>query len=102
MKIPSKIRIIGFEWVVKEDKNVAAEGQIFGSTHSFSQTIFLDPDTTPQKKEQTFLHETMHAIWWQTGLGKRYDKDKGVIEEEIIGALAQGLYQVLKENKLLK
>lgn len=102
MKIPNKFKIIGFDWVVKNNKDVIAEGGVFGSTHTYTQTIFLDPETTQQKKEQTFLHECMHAIWWQTGLGKRYDKDKAIIEEEIVSALSSGLYQVLKENNLLK
>lgn len=101
MKIPSKIRIIGFEWKVKEDKDVAYEGAIHGATHTMSQTIFLEPANTVQKQEQTFLHEIMHAIWWQTGLGKRYS-EKRELEEEVISALSNGLYQVLKDNDLLK
>lgn len=100
MQIPPVIRILGFDWDIKEDKHVAHEGGIFGSTHTFSQTIFLDPAAPQQKKEQTLLHEMMHAIWWQTGLNKRYTKEKEIIEEEIIGALAQGLYQILKDNDL--
>lgn len=100
MNIPKQLKIIGFDWKIKEDRNVAHEGAIHGSTHSYSQTIFLDPDNTKQKQEQTFLHEVIHAIWWQTALGKRFPESK--MEEEIISALSQGLYQVLTDNKLLK
>lgn len=100
MKIPNKIKIIGFDWEVKHDKNVAMEGSIFGSTHTQSQTIFLDPANTKQKDEHTFLHEIMHAVFWQTGLGRRFHDHKQ--EEEIVAALASGMYQVLKDNDLLK
>lgn len=100
MKIPKSVNIIGFDWAIKLDRDVAYEGNIHGSTHPMSQKIYLDPDNTLQKQEQTFLHEVMHAIWWQTGLNKRHTDHK--IEEEIISALSSGLYQVLKDNRLLK
>ena len=100
MKIPKQIKIGGFMFNVKESKQIAIEGNGYGSTHHTTQTIYIDPDSTPQKKEQTFLHEMMHGIWNQVGLNKREYTHKQ--EEEIIDALSHGLYQVLKDNKLLK
>lgn len=98
MKIPSKVKIGGFDLTVKIDKDVALEGQIFGSTHCQTQTIFLDPTTTQQKREQTFLHEILHAISWQAGLDKQLADNK--LEEKIISSLSFGLHQVLKDNGL--
>lgn len=100
MKIPNTLKIGAFDWKIKEDANVAYEGSINGSTHYGSQTIFITPESTNQKKEEVLIHESMHAIWWQTGLGKRFKDSQQ--EEEIIHALAHGLYQMLKDNKLLK
>lgn len=101
MKIPKKLKIGGFIWSVEESEKVSNEGEVFGSTHFKKQRIFIDPSETQQKKEHTLIHEILHAIWWQTGLNNRY-KDKKEMEEEIIQAVAHGLYQVLKDNSLLK
>lgn len=100
MKIPKEVKIMGFVWPVKFDKHVSNEGQAFGSTHLHSQVIFLDPSTTVQKNEHTFIHEIMHAVFWQTGLTRRIDNIK--LEEEIVNALSFGVYHVLKDNSLLK
>lgn len=101
MIIPKKLKIIGFEWQVKENQELADEGACFGSTHTQTQTIYLEPKAPLQKKEQVLLHEILHALWWQQGLFQRY-KDTKQIEEEIVTTLSQGLYQVLKDNNLLK
>jgi len=101
MKIPKKIRIIGFDWQIKESQAIADEGNCFGSTHTQNQVIYLEPKAPLQKKEQVFFHEMLHALWWQQGLFQRF-KDKKEIEEEIVTTLSQGLYQVLKDNNLLK
>src|ERR1035437_10057481 len=100
MKITNKLKIGGFEWTIKENAEVAYEGNIYGTTHHTKQEIFLDPNMPQTKKEHTLLHEILHAIWWQAGLDKRY-KDKPEIQEEIVSALSFGLHQVLKDNNLL-
>jgi hypothetical protein len=99
MKIPKSLKIGAFDWKIKQDKDVSMEGNIYGSTHHSTQTLFFDPSMTQQKAEECLIHESLHAIWWQTGLSKRHDQK---IEEEIVHALAHGIYQVLKDNKLLK
>ena len=101
MKIPDKLKILGFDWTIEDHKDIAYQGNCYGATHQGSQKIFLEPDMTPQKREQVFIHEMMHAIFWQMGLCERYKKDKE-IEEEIITTMSQGIYQVLKDNDLLK
>jgi len=102
MIIPPTLKIGPFIWEIKESEEVANEGNVYGSTHHSKQKIFLEPSETQQKKEQVLIHETMHVIWHQAGLGKRYDKDHPRIEEEVVHALSMGLYQVLKDNDLLK
>ena len=47
-----------------------------------------------QKIEECFIHEMLHAI------DCIYNSNK--MEEDVINRLSQGLYQVLKDNKLLK
>ena len=71
MTMPKTLKINGFTWKVKTDGAVAIEGRVYGSCHFNSQTIYLDPATTEQKREQCLFHEIMHAIAWQSGLDKR-------------------------------
>ena len=102
MKIPKKIKIRAFVYTVTENQDVANEGNVFGSTHLRRQKIFIEPSETQQKKEHTFIHEIIHAVWNQIGLNTRVNKDNPKLEEEIIDGLSHGLYQVLKDNNLLK
>lgn len=94
------MRIMGFDWLISINEHVSNEGQVFGTTHTRSQQIFLDPGTTKQKNEQTLIHEILHAISWQTGLTKRLNDPK--LEEEMVSSLSFALYQVLIDNKMLK
>lgn len=103
MIIPEKIKILGFDWTVETNKDIAYQGNCYGSTHHASQKIFLEPLTgvSEQKRNQVFIHELMHAIWWQMGLCETYKENKK-IEEELVTILSQGLYQVLNDNNMLK
>lgn len=101
MEIPKTLKIGGFTWTIEEHQDVAREGNIFGSTHQTSQKFFLEPNLSIQKQQQTILHEILHAVWWQSGLGRIWDgPDKSKDEERIIHALSMGLYQVLRDNDL--
>lgn len=100
MELPKTLRIGGFIWEVEENKKITTEGNCFGSTHTVTQSIYIEPDLPEQKKWQTLLHEVMHAVYWQCGL----TKDKNIqadVEEKIIHALSMGMYQVLKDNDIV-
>ena len=101
MKIPKTIKVGGFIWTIQEDEKIATEGSVYGSTHHGKQQIFIDPDISQQKKEQTLLHEIMHTVFWQSGLNFRYRENKD-FEEDVVTSLSMGLYQVLKDNNFLK
>lgn len=100
MKIPKKLKVGGLIWEIAEDNNVAEEGQCFASTHPYTQKFFIDPKISQQKKEQSLIHEILHAVWWTNGIRSR--KELSDHEEFIVDSLSQGLYQVLKDAKLLK
>lgn len=100
MKIPKVLKIAGLVWNVKKSLDVTHEGSCYGSTHHSYQNIFLDPTTTKQKNEQTFIHEILHAVWSAYGL-KEFKAAKE-FEEQILDSLSNGLYQVLNDNNLLK
>lgn len=101
MIIPPQVKINGFTWQVVLSKDVAHEGNAFGSTHHHSQTIFLDPSNTEQKQAHTFLHELTHAALFSSGLDGLYgDNLKDMSEEDIVRTISMLLYQVLKDNEL--
>lgn len=43
----------------------------------------------------TLLHEIMHAVWKEVGLGETVDSE---VEEKIVKALTTGLVGVLRDN----
>lgn len=100
MKIPKILKIAGLIWNVKQDKSVTHEGECYGTTHHNYQNIFLDPMTTKQKREETLIHEILHAVWHSYGLSQ--DKAFKEYDERIVQSLAIGMYQVLNDNHMLK
>lgn len=100
MKVPKKIKIGGFQWRVIESKDISIEGNCFGSTHTDTQKIFLEPGIPEQKRSQTLLHEIMHAIFWTSGLEKIHTGSHRLTEEELVNSLSMGLFQVIRDNKL--
>lgn len=99
MKIPSKIKILGLEWSISRDKQVANASESYGTTIHSSQTINIEPTLTSAHAEQTFLHEILHAVWLSTALNHITDMDRKK-EEHVVSAMANGLYHVLKDNKI--
>lgn len=100
MIIPEKLKVLGLDFEIKNDRSIAEHSATWGSTSHSAQVINLDPTATITHREQIFLHEMLHAIWWQMGLTKLPDVDEKK-EEQIVNALANGLHQVLKDNNLL-
>lgn len=94
-----KIKIGPFWYEVKYSHDIAAEGEVYGSTHSSDQKIFIDPDRPLQKREQTFVHEVFHACNFVNGMCYRFDeKEKKPSEEEVVRAMSMVFYQVLLDN----
>jgi len=99
MKIPAQIKIGGhiyqvvYPYVFKERFDRA------GSTDGDACRILIsnkcDGLEMPQSRiEEIFIHEVLHAV------DSIYNGGK--LEEEDVKRLAEGLYQVLSDNNLLK
>ena len=90
MKIPKKLKIGGHEVSVVfhqiKDEN--------GSFEPRTNTITIDPTLAKSQQEATFIHEVLHAI--NTSI------DEIPLGHAFMDGLAEQLYQVLSENKLLK
>ena len=99
MRIPKKVKVGGHWYKVHIGYIFKERFDRSGDTDSDIKEIRIAKETlgVPLPKsqvEQVFIHEILHAIDWV------YNSDE--LEEKQIKRLAEGLYQVLKDNKMLK
>ena len=97
MKIPEKIKIGGQEFSVVIDETTTS-ANFLGLCDVDALKITLSKKHSKAKQDQVFLHEILHAVYHTAAM----DNIEGVKDKEeyIIDALSQGLYAVLKDNKL--
>lgn len=94
MKIPSKIKIGGYNYsVIKSDRQRSNGSEAPASVFTRHQKIFLDIDQHPEQQFSSLLHEIIEAIDYHYELK---------LEHKTIMTLETALYQVLKENNLIK
>lgn len=88
MEIPQKIKIGGHTYtiIVTDDKNIVDEDS-YGNRDDSKMEIALSKKVFHSQQEETLLHEILHCI-------------NNELSEVTIQNIAQGLYQVLKDNKL--
>jgi hypothetical protein len=102
MNIPKKIKIGPFWYSVELSQDITrASGDAFGSIHHASNKIFIDPNACEQQKEETFIHEVLHACVFITGLSHRFNaktKDETPTEEQTVTELSTVLYGVFLDN----
>lgn len=96
MQIPDKIKVSGIWYkieIAKDTSDDMNEALNRGKV-AFSKGIIKILDSYfPESKVRTLLHEIIHIL----------DDDLGLdLDEKTIRRLASGLYQVLKDNNLLK
>lgn len=92
MKIPKRIKI-GGHWFTIVYNNDALGFHDSGFKGSWNNTIVLNKGLKQSKRESVLLHEIIHEISWQNDLD---------LKENIISTIAESLYQVFMDNKLLK
>jgi hypothetical protein len=94
MMIPSKVIVAGVEYKVVEVENVIVNGSVdyVGSCSYGNTEIEILSRLSETKKEQTLVHEILHACFNEAGFDEQ--------DEDTIKRVSNVLYQVLKENKL--
>jgi len=93
MKIPKTIKIGGktHEVTIKDSEKGGNTNQ--GSAGVWSLKIWLDKNQAQEAMEETLLHEIIELI------KEANDLD---ISHQSISTMAESIYQVLKDNNLLK
>jgi len=94
MKIPKKLKICGLDYKVIFKDDLHQKEGFAGLHRPVEQIIELEKNYHPQTVERNFLHEIVHAI--------NNNYCNGELTENQVNSLANGLYQVLNDNKLLK
>jgi hypothetical protein len=90
MQIPRQVKILGHIYSVKEYESFSSD--TFGSHDPNTLTIRLNNNKNDSQIASTFLHEIIEAVNHLLELG---------LEHRQISGLESGLYQVLKDNKLM-
>ncbi|SEP56994.1 hypothetical protein SAMN05216232_0189 [Virgibacillus subterraneus] len=92
--IPNKINVAGVEYDVSEVETVIIDGSTnYAGSCSYSDSrIEVLNSMVPTKKEQSFVHELLHACFHEAGFNEQ--------DEDVINRVSNVLYQVLKDNKL--
>jgi hypothetical protein len=99
MKIPIKVKIAGYDYRVKYPytfKNYKLAAEV---NHDKHEIMIASHSSKTEKKarseiEQSLLHEIVHAV------NTRYLPRKNRLYEGQVEQISEGLYQVLKDNKL--
>lgn len=99
MKIPSKIKVAGHTYKVIQHYKFKERNDVYGQCRHEQQEIRLaGVDVSGTKLSSTriediFIHEVLHAIDYY------YNAHK--LDEDTVERLSSGLYQVLKDNKIM-
>jgi len=95
--IPNKIKIGPHTYKVVKGKGLGVDDN-FGKHDGERLEIFIRSDVPKSQQEETFIHECLHAIRCLTKT-ELSDTDKEEVVVQVMGLL---LYQMLRENKLLR
>jgi len=93
MRIPNSFILGGYKWQVKYFKQSERACDYFGRCWLEKLTIEIREDIPQELKEQTFLHELCHAIYYAQG------KTTEQHDEREIDSFSMFLHQFLKGYK---
>ena len=94
MKIPKTLKIGNVTYTVGNLQTDNAKRM--GSSHCQEQSIKIKDSLSKDKKEETFIHEIVHQILDIADFEQESD------DEKLVTCIANGVYQVFKENGFLK
>lgn len=94
MIIPKKVKIGNYLYNVKFIDDTSIEK--CGRSHIKKQQISINQSLSKELQSTTFLHEIIHQILDQRSWGEESNNEK------LVDTLAEGFYQVLKDNHFAK
>ena len=91
VKIPREIKIAGRNYKIKFDEHLIRDEGNRGVVYWHTQEVKLLHETHPELMAVTFLHECIHII-------DEHMNGRGNLTEEQVCGIADGLFQLLKDN----
>ncbi|WP_416144919.1 ImmA/IrrE family metallo-endopeptidase [Planococcus koreensis] len=88
--IPTIVKVAGIEYKINEVENMENEFNCLGQILYTKGIIKIDSELTQDRKEQVFVHELLHACFYEAGIEEQ--------DEDIVNRVGIVLHQVLKEN----
>ena len=93
MPLPTEVKVAGVTYTVEEQENLINIEDSWGRIDFFNSNIRVDKSLSDDRKEQSFIHEVVHAIFLEAGYKEQ--------EEDMINRVSIVLHQVLKDNPKL-
>lgn len=101
MKLPSKVKINTYNYVIKEEDNPRFEdGPAWGYCDYVKQEIVVKKNATKERKRNVVLHEIMHAIFESVHASPSSMRADEVEEYYVVHG-APILVDVLRDNPAL-
>lgn len=88
--IPSLIKVAGINYEINEVENMENDFNCLGQVLYTKGIIKVDSALAQDRKEQVFVHELLHACFYEAGIEEQ--------DEDLINRVGIVLHQVLKEN----
>ena len=105
MKPPGKVKVGPHSYRIRYDKDAIDlkatelnERRLYGLTEPVHAVIHVDPTLAKSQKQDTVLHEVLHACLSLIGWDESLSAEK---EERLVRALSPVLLQVLQDNPRL-
>lgn len=100
MEIPKKVKIGGHTLLINSDNKKFSKNnnldKFCAKTYLGGDVILINRHSIcKSQQEESFLHEVIHHILFHAGWNEE------CVNEPLVQSLASGLYQVLKDNKLI-
>jgi hypothetical protein len=94
-KRPDIITIAPFDYAVRDEPQLQERAGVVGLCNTDTLHLYLDGGLPYGVEAETLLHETLHAMWAQTNLQKRFTDKQ---QEAVVWALAPRLLSLLRDN----
>ncbi|MBX9972125.1 ImmA/IrrE family metallo-endopeptidase [Cytobacillus firmus] len=91
--IPNKVKVGGIEYEIIQIEKMEEQFNHLGQILYTKGIIKVDKELAPDRKEQVFIHELLHACFYEAGFEEQ--------DEDMVNRLGIVLYQVIKDNHLL-
>jgi len=93
--LPQSVIVAGIKYdvAIKPNAEMLTEEEdhtLLGECNYFDNHIHVNEIACDQRKEQVFIHELTHAIFFEAGIEEQ--------DEDMINRVGKVLYQVMKDN----